>query len=101
MTQYKGELLDLLPLSYNHLLFSPTLLFFPVTGLGVPGTSPPNRLVPVLTPNPLGEPNEDRRPFMPLATARWNRGLLVTGDPLGLLSEAGLPPPLADKGELL
>lgn len=60
---------DRLPLSYSHLLFRPTLMRFPVDGLGVPGVSG-NRLEAVLTLKELvlafiwlDELNEDRRPL--------------------------------------
>jgi hypothetical protein len=88
------------------LLFNPTLLLLPPIGLGVPGVtaSPPNKLAPelTLTPNGLGDPMLDLRPFMvsPLVTARWNNGLALpaTGEPLVRRSE-GLP--LAESGEEL
>lgn len=76
---------------------------FPAKGLGVPGPSPPNRLVAVLAPSWLGEPNDDfLPPPKPPVTAFWNRGLAAEGeygDPLRLLSEAGLP--LPESGEPL
>jgi hypothetical protein len=82
---------------------SPTLDPFPANGLGVPGPSPPNRLVAVLAPSWLGDPNDDfLPPPKPPVTAFWKRGLAADGeygDPLRLLSEAGLP--LPDSGELV
>jgi hypothetical protein len=104
-SQFKNELPDgrFRPRSYSHLLLRPTLEPFPARGLGVPGASPLNRLVAVLAPSWLEDPNDDfLPPPKPPATALWRRGLAVEGeygDPLSLLSEAGLP--LADSGELL
>lgn len=49
------------PLSYSHLLFSPTLVRFPPEGLGGPGSE--NMLVELLPPKGLPAPIEPRRPF--------------------------------------
>lgn len=62
---------DLLPFSYSHLLFNPTLLLFPAAGVGL--SAPPN-IEDVLAPNPpppseLGDAKEIedlRAPFMAL-----------------------------------
>lgn len=83
------------------MLFSPTLDRFPEAGLGVPGVSG-KRLVPVVAPRGLCDPNDDlRAPFAPPPTAFWNKGLPAgeNGDPVTSLPPgAGLPFP--ESGEL-
>lgn len=84
----------LLPFSYNHLLFNPTLAPFPARGLGVPGVS---GKVDLETPSPrgLGVPYDDLlAPFNPPpAIVFCSSGLVPgeNGDPAGL--------PDADNGE--
>lgn len=92
-------------LSYNHLLFRPTLVLFPPTGLGVGGGSEKRldavlRLKElVLALKGLGDPYDDRRPPL-YPTAFWSSGLAAGeyGEPLSRVAEAGLP--FADRGEL-
>lgn len=69
--QPRSELPDgrLRPRSYSHLLLSPRLDPLPANGLGVPGPSPLNRLVDVLAPSWLGDPNDDFLPPKPPVTA--------------------------------
>lgn len=86
---------DRLPFSYNHLLFSPTLVRFPPDGLGEVGSE--NKLADVLPLKGLPDPIDDRRPFPKLLTLFWKRGL-PRGEPV-LPCTIGLPRP--DRGELL
>jgi len=83
----------LLPFSYSHLLFRPTVDRFPVAGVGVAGPSP-NTLEAVLALSGLIDPNDD---LLPPPTALCSRGLPADGEYCGTLSFEGEVLNLADE----
>jgi hypothetical protein len=91
---------DLLPFSYNHLLFSPTLARFPPEGLGDPGSE--NSFAEDVAPIGLPDPNDDLLPFASPDVLFWN-GLPngEYGDPDPPLFPMLIGLPLPDSGELL
>jgi hypothetical protein len=85
---------DRRPLSYNHLLFNPTLVRLPPAE---PGEAVSEKtLLEELAVKGLADPKEDLRPLPKLLTLFWNRGL-PNGEPVDPWTR-GLPRP--DRGEL-
>jgi hypothetical protein len=83
----------LLPFSYSHLLFRPTVDRFPVAGVGVPGASP-YALEAVLALSGLVEPNEV---VLPPPMALCSNGLTVDGEYCGAFSFDGDVPNRGDE----